>query len=105
MDADRVEKRLKLLVPDDLPRATQNVAAAQAELDRSTWTPLVAVPSVWSRTLMRAEYKSLPCQFEPWLELIAVDPARHTLVIIVGQMEVGGGDRCEAPSVAHAFRM
>ena len=62
------------LCPTTSPRATQNVAAAVAELDRSTWTPLVAVPSVGSRTLMRAEYKSLPCQFEPWLELIAVDP-------------------------------
>jgi hypothetical protein len=46
-----------------------------------------------------------PCKFEVAPTLIAVDPTRRALVLVVTQALVGGGDPCDSPSDAHAVRL
>lgn len=57
------------------------------------------------RDVKRWNVSHPPCTFDPWLETIAVDAKRHVLAVFVSQMEVGGGDRCNATGSAHAFRL
>jgi hypothetical protein len=43
------------------------------------------------------------CHFEPRVSGAAVDPARGALLVVVAQIEVGGGDWCNEPASVHAF--
>jgi hypothetical protein len=44
------------------------------------------------------------CHFEPRVSGAAVDPAHGVLLVVVVQMEVGGGDSCNEPASVHAYR-
>jgi hypothetical protein len=60
---------------------------------------------LFDRALPSAGELGLPCRYEPRLWKAAFDAKARVLAIVVVEVEVAGGDWCNAPSSFHAYRL
>ena len=91
-------------IGSDHPLTVDGVLVSIAASHLRVVVPPQPMP-LFDRALPSAGELGLPCRYEPRLWKAAFDAKARVLAIVVVEVEVAGGDWCNAPSSFHAYRL